>query len=88
MCDVRIDSRISAALNWIEFDTVEMRRMNYVVPQSTFHVGIVAKSEPLMALEKNVWGLSSMKYNYKVKVINYTLNFYRDGHVNNVAHSF
>ena len=34
------------------------------------------------ALQKNVWGLSYMKYNYKVKVINYTLMFYRDGHFN------
>ena len=33
------------------------------------------------ALQKNVWGLSYMKCDYKVKVINYTLMFYRDGHI-------
>ena len=30
-CDVWIDSCISAALNWIEFDRAEMRRMNWAL---------------------------------------------------------
>ena len=49
-CDVGIDSPISAALNLIEFDTGEMRRMNQ------------AKLEELMKIDLEVIHISIKTY--------------------------
>ena len=81
-CDVWIHSRISAALNWIEFDTAEMRRMNWALEE---YISIVRQYllSDSWGKDPDVWKKTSSSQIQLIPliaalVLSLAINFYLD----------